>query len=174
MYTRIGDRHLVVEIDEHAHRYVKDDRQRECELYIACKFQQTVIIRFNTDAYTDEEGRHPSPWTRDSTGKDAIKDSHLTQWKARLNILRDTIRQWINPETICIGLVVLPLFYGVPIVRAVAASDDSKSDTTESSERTVTDESDRSSSVDLSEIPPLEPITGKKRSLGQAKDTDTL
>jgi hypothetical protein len=58
-----------------------------------------VFIRFNPDSYIDEENNNISScWTTNKLGICIISKLKENEWKERLNVLKDKIDFYLNPE----------------------------------------------------------------------------
>lgn len=94
----MGSHVIIVEIDENQHKsssYTTCDSKRTCEIYKAYK-QPIVFIRFNPDAYKDENGcRIPSCWKPTRNGMTIVNKK---KWNKRLSALKDKIDYWMEHE----------------------------------------------------------------------------
>ena len=107
----LGDQVVIVEVDENQH----EDYDCSCENKRLMEISQDlghrplVMIRFNTDSYTDKEGKKiKSCWKVSKTGICCV-DSNK-KWNDRLNVLKETIQYWIANKTDK-TLEVIHLFY---------------------------------------------------------------
>jgi len=88
---------IIVEIDEGAHKDYDTtcEEKRICEIYQDLNYKKLVIIRFNPDAYLNEEGKRVrSPWTFSKTG--VLSISNKKEWSSRLDALKEKIHHWIK------------------------------------------------------------------------------
>jgi hypothetical protein len=96
----LGDQVVIVEVDENQH----EDYDCSCENKRLMEISQDlghrplVMIRFNPDSYTDKEGKKvKSCWKVSKSGICGVDSDK--KWKARLNILKETIQYWIENKT---------------------------------------------------------------------------
>jgi hypothetical protein len=101
--TAVADRVIIVEIDEDSHRSYtcSTEREREAAFYNHFKPRTVILIRFNPDQYTRDDGtKVPScfQWspTRVST---IVAPKQQAQWDARLAYLKRCIDDWVDPES---------------------------------------------------------------------------
>jgi len=88
---------IIIEIDEGAHKGYDTtcEEKRICEIYQDFAYKKLVVIRFNPDAYVNEEGKRiKSPWTFSKTG--VLSISNKKEWANRLDALKEKIHHWIE------------------------------------------------------------------------------
>ena len=98
----VGDRVVLVEIDEDSHRSYEcsKERARETEFYRhQSKGATLVMIRFNPDAYVDLGGaEHASCFKYNkASGTVVVDPAQKTQWTARCDTLVDTVAYFLDP-----------------------------------------------------------------------------
>lgn len=57
-----------------------------------------IFIRFNPDDYNNNGINVTSCWGRNKKGISVVKKTKKNEWTERLNILKEQITYWINPE----------------------------------------------------------------------------
>jgi hypothetical protein len=112
----LGYQVLIVEVDENQHT----DYDCSCENKRIMQLSQDVghrpiiFIRFNPDDYINSSGEKiTSCWAiTPKTGILKIKNNKTDEWLKRLDILKETIEYWCNPENKTEKtLEVIQLFY---------------------------------------------------------------
>ena len=102
--TVVSDRVIVVEIDEDSHRpyFCDAERARERNILTYSGRRQVVLLRFNPDAYTREDGTRVPTCFHESKLKNsvAVNPKQKAQWDARLDYLATAIRMWADPEAV--------------------------------------------------------------------------
>lgn len=102
--TRIADRVLIVEVDEDSHRgyMCSKEREREESFVRQAAPLTVIIIRLNPDKYIDFDGKtHPSCFHRsDKESIISVNPRQQKQWDNRLNELKNTIKNVLNPESV--------------------------------------------------------------------------
>lgn len=96
-----GDFVLIIEVDEFQHTDYSCENKRMMEISRDLHHRPVVLIRFNPDAYTDEDDRkHKSPWSLTPKTKEprVSKGKHTDEWESRLLLLRQQVEMHIaNP-----------------------------------------------------------------------------
>ena len=92
---------LIIEVDEfqHSGSSYSCENKRMMEISRDVHHRPVVLIRFNPDAYTDEEGRkHKSPWslTPKTKAPRVSKGKHTEEWNRRLLSLRQQIEMHVT------------------------------------------------------------------------------
>ena len=73
-----------------------------------------IFIRFNPDDYEKNGKTITSCWGQNKKGACVVKKSKIDEWRERLNILKDNVNYWINPENkINKTIEIIQLFYDV-------------------------------------------------------------
>lgn len=93
----MGDYVIIIEIDENQHRRYDDfcEEVRINEIYTDLQDRMLVLLRFNPDGYTDENGEiHPSSFSY--TKRELPKISDDEEWEARLNHLKSRVDHWMK------------------------------------------------------------------------------
>jgi hypothetical protein len=112
----LGYQVIIVEVDENQHK----DYDCSCENKRIMQLSQDVghrpiiFIRFNPDDYINSnEEKITSCWSiTPKTGILKIKNNKNDEWNERLDILKETIEYWSNPENKTEKtLEVIQLFY---------------------------------------------------------------
>jgi len=111
----LGYQVIIVEIDENMHN-VYDcscENKRLMELSQDVNHRPIVMIRFNSDGYTNSNGKKlNSPWAPLKTGILTVKKNRQEEWEERLETLKDQIKYWSDPENkIDKTLEVVQLYY---------------------------------------------------------------
>ena len=107
IYVDLMTHVIIVEVDENKHQGYNCENKRMCEILEDFAHRPIVFVRFNPDGYKDDNGKAiTSCW-----GDGVIKRNKKKEWDERLNILSNSIREYINniPEK---TLSVEHLFYG--------------------------------------------------------------
>jgi hypothetical protein len=111
----LGDHIIVIEIDEGQHRAYDTtcEISRTNRIVEAFGYISTSFIRFNPDAYTNEENKRiPTVWTTNKlTGLLSLNSHKKKKWGERLQTLSNTIQSMIATKT---NFEVKYLFYDNP------------------------------------------------------------
>jgi hypothetical protein len=109
----LGEKVVVIEIDENQHKGYIDDNERVNQITTDLKNRPIILIRFNPDAYLDKNKKKvASCWGFDGERKTIIKATKGTEWKQRLEVLKNTIEYWVKPENkLESGVEVVKLFF---------------------------------------------------------------
>ena len=116
LLARLGTHAVIVEIDERQHEEYncECEERRVSEIWTDLGFADTVMIRFNPDAYTDQSGNvHESCWAvRRTSGLLYVPTTLRGAWGKRLRTLRGRVKYWLEtqpePEN---GVYTEQLFY---------------------------------------------------------------
>jgi hypothetical protein len=115
IYIDLGFRAIIVEIDEGEHVYYNKtcENRRVMELWKDSGHNNLVIIRFNPDEYTDENGqKHKSCWVKAKLGGTYNpREGHIKKWKERLTKLAETVEYYSNENNIVDKTVELVYLY---------------------------------------------------------------
>ena len=102
---------LIVEVDEHRHQGYSCENKRIMTIMQDIGLRPMVIIRFNPDAYVNENGNKvTSCWGFNKLGKSRVKPSKQIEWTDRLNTLNEQIENCISNGPTK-DLTVIHLFY---------------------------------------------------------------
>lgn len=107
----MGSHVLIIEIDEHKHSTYdcSCENKRIMQLSMDVNHRPIVIIRFNPDSYTDENGRLiTSCWK--VNGKGFFQIHKELEWEQRINCLMNQIQYWII-NTPSKTVEIIELFY---------------------------------------------------------------
>jgi hypothetical protein len=110
----LGYQVLIIEIDENQHTYYECscENKRIMELSQDVGHRPIVFIRFNPDDYIKDGINITSCWGVNKNGICCIKKIKNDEWLQRLNILRQHIAYWINPEnTTNKTIEIIQLYY---------------------------------------------------------------
>ena len=92
---------IIIEIDENQHEKYDSSCENNRMMIISKDIghRPMVFIRFNPDSYIDEENNNISScWTTNKLGICIISKLKENEWKERLNVLKDKIDFYLNPE----------------------------------------------------------------------------
>lgn len=94
---------IIVEIDEEQHNNYDSlcENMRVMQISQDNAHRPSVFIRFNPDSYTRYGQKVPSCFTVNKLGICVISNKQVTQWKERLEVLKEEIKKWMNID-ICI------------------------------------------------------------------------
>ena len=112
----LGYQILIVEIDENQHTGYdcSCDNKRIMELSKDLGHRSIIFIRFNPDAYFNNETKISSCWGLNKAGLSIVKKSKKKEWEERLLSLKEQIEYWINPENITNKTIeTVELFYDI-------------------------------------------------------------
>ena len=100
LYIDLGYQIIIIEIDEDQHNQYDCSCENKRLMEISQDFghRPLIFIRFNPDKYTTLENKNNnSCWKiKRDTGRCMI--SRKTEWKRRLNILKNQVSYWLNEE----------------------------------------------------------------------------
>ena len=100
----VADRVIIVEVDEDSHRsyMCQTERDREGKIVEYAGKRGVVLLRFNPDAYTREDGTRVPSCFKESKLKNSVTvdPEQQAQWDARLDYLATAIRMWADPEEV--------------------------------------------------------------------------
>ena len=102
---------IIIEIDEDAHINYSCENKRMMEISQDLGHPNIVFIRFNPDAYTNNEGKKvKSCWKVNKSGICLIDSK--SKWKERLDNLKNLIEYWLNniPEK---HITIEKLYYSI-------------------------------------------------------------
>jgi hypothetical protein len=105
---------IIVEIDENQHidYDCSCENKRIMELSQDLGHRPIVFIRFNPDDYEKNGNVISSCWSINKKGICVIKKSKNSEWTERLNVLKEVINYWINPDNITNKIIEsIQLFY---------------------------------------------------------------
>ncbi len=108
----LGYQVLIIEIDENQHIDYDTtcEKKRLNDIAEDLNFRPIIFIRFNPDQYDSNDNHIESCWKINSKGQCVIKNH--TDWNNRLNILKENVEKWINPENQLNELIhIIQLFY---------------------------------------------------------------
>ena len=99
----LGSHILIVEIDEYKHSEYdcSCENKRLMEISQDLQHRPIVFIRFNPDAYTNEQGELvKSCWKLNkTTGLLSIMKTKKKEWAARIDTLKEQIQYWVTNST---------------------------------------------------------------------------
>ena len=96
----MGDRIIIVEIDENKHTTYdcSCENKRLMEISKDLQHRPIIFIRFNLDSYTDKNGvKISSCWKVNGLG--ILQIHKQTEWDERIEILNQQIQYWIDNKT---------------------------------------------------------------------------
>jgi hypothetical protein len=108
----LGYQVLIIEVDENQHIDYDTtcEKKRLNDIAEDLNFRPIIFIRFNPDQYDSNDNHIESCWKINSKGQCVIKNH--TDWNNRLNILKENVEKWINPENQLNELIhIIQLFY---------------------------------------------------------------
>ncbi len=94
LFLDMGSHVVIVEVDENQlDTYdCTCENRRTMELSRDVSHRPLVMVRFNPDGYVcAEKGKIPSPWAYNKKGLCTIKKKWQDAWKARLEVLSETV-----------------------------------------------------------------------------------
>ena len=109
----LGYQVLLIEIDENKHSGYdcSCDNKRLMQLSQDIGHCPIIFIRFNPDAYTNNNGlKIKSCWGTNGNGICIVDKSKKTEWQERLDCLKDQVEYWIDNSTQK-TIEVIELFY---------------------------------------------------------------
>ena len=113
LFLDLGYQIIIIETDENQHI----DYNTTCEnkrlmlLSQDVNHRSIIFIRFNPDSYIKDGLRIPSCWTT-TERKGLIKIKDINEWNYRLDVLKNEIKYWINPNNKSDKIIhVIELFY---------------------------------------------------------------
>lgn len=107
----LGSHIIILEIDENKHDSYECscENKRLMEISQDVEHRPIVMIRFNPDAYIDENGKNVSScWKLNKLG--VLSVEKVKEWEYRIKCLKDQIQYWINNPTDK-TIEVVQLFY---------------------------------------------------------------
>jgi len=110
----LGYQIIIVEIDEDQHTNYENicENRRMMELSQDLGHRPIIFIRFNPDSYINNGLKITSCWEFNKKGISYIKKNKTVEWAARLDLLKNTINHWSNPDNISDKLLeTVKLFY---------------------------------------------------------------
>lgn len=90
----LGDKIIIVEIDENQHTDYSCENKRIMQLSQDLDHRPITFIRFNPDSYVENNKKVSSCWCVDKAG--ICKINKKTEWSNRLNKLKDYISESIQ------------------------------------------------------------------------------
>ena len=122
----MGSHIIIAEIDENKHTDYDCSCEHKRLMQISKDLQHRpiVFIRFNPDAYTNQDGALiKSCWRLNKQGVMLIIKNKQTEWEERIEILKQQIQYWIdNPTDKTIEIV--ELFYWAKYQKSVLKCED--------------------------------------------------
>jgi hypothetical protein len=96
----LGYQVIILEVDENQHidYDCSCQNKRIMEISQDLGHRPIVFIRFNPDAFKQNNTIISSCWGYHNSGVCKVKKSKQIEWEQRLNTLEEQIRYWINPE----------------------------------------------------------------------------
>ena len=110
----LGYQILIVEVDENQHNNYdcSCENKRLMQLSQDMGHRPIIFIRFNPDKYEKNGITITSCWGKNENGICVVKKSKKDEWNQRLNVLKEHINYWIDPQNITNKTVeVIQLFY---------------------------------------------------------------
>jgi hypothetical protein len=98
----LGYQVIIIEIDENQHTSYdcSCENKRLMEISKDLNFRPLILIRFNPDGYTNEDGiKIKSPWKNLENGSIRIQKKYEDEWNDRVNILINTIKYWTENKS---------------------------------------------------------------------------
>ena len=109
----IGSHIIIVEVDENKHNDYdcSCENKRLMELSQDLQHRPIIFIRFNPDAYTNNDGiLVKSCWKLNKLGVMTISKIKQKEWEERIETLKQQIQYWID-NTIEKTIEIIELFY---------------------------------------------------------------
>ena len=109
----LGTHIIIIEVDENKHDTYECscENKRLMELSQDLNHRPIVFIRFNPDAYTNQEGvLVKSCWKLNTLGVMTIKKTKENEWIERIIKLKQQIQHWVN-NTSEKTIEIIELFY---------------------------------------------------------------
>jgi hypothetical protein len=110
----LGYQIIIVEIDENQHKNYdcSCDNKRIMEISQDNGHRPIIFIRFNPDSYNINQNKIQSCWKLSKTGFLLLDKSKQVEWENRLNILKENIKYWCNPENVTNKTIeIIQLYY---------------------------------------------------------------
>ena len=107
---------VIIEVDENKHTNYdcSCENKRVMELSQDLGHRPIIFIRFNPDNYKKDGKNISSCWEKDKKGICVLKKTKKNEWSERLDVLKNTINYWINPENKTNKTIeTIQLFYDV-------------------------------------------------------------
>jgi hypothetical protein len=98
----MGSYIIIIEVDENKHTYYdcSCEHKRLMQLSQDLQHRPIIFIRFNPDAYTDQEGKLVSScWKLNKLGVMTVNPKKQKEWKERIESLIQQIQYWIDHST---------------------------------------------------------------------------
>ena len=113
LLLNMGSHIIIMEVDEdkHSNYDCSCENKRIMELSQDNQHRPIVFIRFNPDSYTNEDNvLVKSCWKLNKLGIMSIEPNKKKEWEERIDILKDTIKYWIENSTEK-TIEIIELFY---------------------------------------------------------------
>ena len=110
----LGYQILIIEVDENQHISYdcSCENKRIMELSQDLGHRPIVFIRFNPDEYYKKGKNISSCWSHNKNGICSVKQSKKIEWNKRLDVLKQHIDYWINPQNVSNKTIeTIELFY---------------------------------------------------------------
>jgi hypothetical protein len=98
----LGSHIIILEVDENKHigYDCSCENKRLMELSQDLAHRPIVLIRFNPDGYTNQEGQKiTSCWRLSNLGVMVIVKTKKKEWEERIQSLKESIQYWIDNQT---------------------------------------------------------------------------
>ena len=108
-----GNQIIIIEVDENKHSQYdcSCEHKRLMEISKDLNHRPLIMIRFNPDSYTRENGtKIKSPWKVNAYGTISIPFRKKTDWQKRLESLKETFKYWTT-NTTSKTVEVIELYY---------------------------------------------------------------
>ena len=101
MLLDLGDKVLIIEIDENQHIDYDTtcENRRIMEISQDLGHRKCVFIRFNPDDYLTSEKKITTCWAPNKKGILTVKKSKQKEWRERLGVLKERIDYWIKHQS---------------------------------------------------------------------------
>ena len=106
----LGYQIIIIEIDENQHITYDSscEYKRLVDISDDLGNRPIILIRFNPDDYILQDGtKKQSCWSINTKGLCSIKKTYQKEWQERLNILKEKIIFWLNPENKTQDLILM-------------------------------------------------------------------
>lgn len=113
IFLTLDNYNIIIEVDENQHGGYdcSCENKRLMQLSQDFNHKSMIFIRFNPDDYLDKDSKNiTSCWGNNKLGMTTIKKTKGKEWDERLNVLKDTVKYWINNPTDKM-VEVIQLFY---------------------------------------------------------------
>lgn len=104
----------IIEVDEtqHIDYDCSCENKRIMELSQDLGHRPIIFIRFNPDAYLNQDKNVSSCWGINKNGICVVKKNKKKEWEERLETLREDINYWTNPNNITNKTIeIIQLYY---------------------------------------------------------------